>query len=545
MSDVTAYLRTVARATSCSRRANWHSAAALWNDVVHANPVNGNHWERLAQALFETEDYAGAVEAYERAEQLGIWSDRDTIQPGALAYRKARCLMRLDETDRALDTLAAALRQGYRDRDSIPDDPDFAALKDNSRFVEIVGPTHADGMDRDEGWRTDVRLLGREAHRRAPFPPSAEFDTAVDTLVAAIPELSDGHIVVELHKLLALLGDGHASIKLPDDRNDLHKFLPVQFYLFDEGLFITSTAPEHAALLGAQVTAIDGHSVADALAALDPLVCRDNDWGPKARLAWMLRRVPLLHALGVAGSPDAVTLTAADGTVATLPAEARADWAADELTARPGWLFLPDTIAGELPLYLRNCDACYWYEYLPEQRVVYFQFNAVADDPEESFADFLRRLFDFVDGADVDRLVIDIRWNGGGNTFLVQPLVHGLIQRPRINRPGGLFVILGRQTFSAAQNTTTFLEEHTHATFVGEPTGSRPVFVGETIPFTLPYSKIHANISDLYWQTAWPMDRRTWIAPQIYTPPTFAAFRANRDPAMDAILSCQEHLPGV
>jgi hypothetical protein len=33
------------------------------------------------------------------------------------------------------------------------------------------------------------------------------------------------------------------------------------------------------------------------------------------------------------------------------------------------------------------------------------------------------------------------------------------------------------------------------------------------------------------------MDYRTWIAPQIYTPPTFAAFRANRDPAMEAILS--------
>jgi hypothetical protein len=68
--------------------------------------------------------------------------------------------------------------------------------------------------------------------------------------------------------------------------------------------------------------------------------------------------------------------------------------------------------------------------------------------------------------------------------------------------------------------------------------------VGETIPITLPYSKLEANVSDLYWQTSWPMDHRSWIAPLIYTPPTFEAFRQNRDPAMEAILSCREHLPG-
>lgn len=545
MSDVTDYLRTVARAKSASHRANWHSAATLWGQIVRANPVNGNHWERLGQALFETGDYARAVEAYDRAAKLGIWADRDTIWPGALKYAKARCLMRLDDHDGALDALEAALRQRYRDRDSIPDDPDFAAVKDDPRFVDLIGATQADGLGRDEGWRADVQLLGREARRRAPFPPSAEFDKALDALVAAIPALTDAAIVVELHKLVALLGDGHASITLPDERTDLNKYLPVQFYLFDEGLFVTSVAPEQKALLGAHITAVEGRPAAEVLAALDPLVCRDNDWGPKARVVQLLRRVPLVHAAGLAHSADQLTLTAADGTDTTLSAGARADWAADELTARPGWLFLPDTVGGELPLYLRNCHACYWYEYLPEQRTVYFQFNAVANDPDESFANFLGRLFDFVDSAEVDRLVLDMRWNGGGNTFLVKPLIHGLITRPRINRPGGLFVIVGRGTFSAAQNTSTFLEEHTHAIFVGEPTGSRPVFVGETIPFTLPYSKIRANISDLYWQTGWPMDRRSAIAPTIYAPPTFAAFSGNRDPALAAILSCQEHLPGV
>ncbi len=46
-----------------------------------------------------------------------------------------------------------------------------------------------------------------------------------------------------------------------------------------------------------------------------------------------------------------------------------------------------------------------------------------------------------------------------------------------------------------------------------------------------------ASISDLYWQNSMAMDYRTWIGPQIYTPPTFEAYRTKHDPALEAILA--------
>jgi len=138
-----------------------------------------------------------------------------------------------------------------------------------------------------------------------------------------------------------------------------------------------------------------------------------------------------------------------------------------------------------------------------------------------------------------------MRFNGGGNTFLGQPLLHHLIACPAVNRRGALFVIIGRLTFSAAQNVATALEAHTQATFAGEPTGSRPNFIGESVPFELPVSKLQVNVADLYWQTGYPMDYRPWIAPQLYAPPTFASFSQNRDPALAAILAASEQLPGT
>nr|MBA4125023.1 hypothetical protein [Acidobacteriota bacterium] len=119
-------------------------------------------------------------------------------------------------------------------------------------------------------------------------------------------------------------------------------------------------------------------------------------------------------------------------------------------------------------------------------------------------------------------------------------LVQGLIKNEKINRRGKLFVIIGRRTFSAAQNASTFFERYTNAMFVGEPTGASPNFVGEEDPFVLPYSKIAANVSHLYWQSAFPQDGRIWIAPQIYLPPTFEAYRTNRDAALEAILNYRE-----
>ena len=112
-----------------------------------------------------------------------------------------------------------------------------------------------------------------------------------------------------------------------------------------------------------------------------------------------------------------------------------------------------------------------------------------------------------------------------------------LISNGKVNQRGRLFVIIGRRTVSAAQNMATYFERYTNAIFVGEPTGSSPNFIGEEVPLTLPYSKLIANVSHLFWQSSWPQDQRVWLPPQIYVTPRFADLRAGRDAALDAILA--------
>lgn len=102
--------------------------------------------------------------------------------------------------------------------------------------------------------------------------------------------------------------------------------------------------------------------------------------------------------------------------------------------------------------------------------------------------------------------------------------------------PGKLFLIMGRGTFSAAMYISGRLETHARAIVVGEPTGGAPNFVGEVSMFKLPFSGLLGSISTLYHQNTFASDERAYIPPRIYTPPTYAAWKAGRDPAMEAIM---------
>lgn len=544
--DTATYLRLIARANAANQAGMWRDAVALWEMITGQNPTDGSFWVRLAEAYFQSGAYDRAIATYERVIELGA------DYPAEATYQIACCHARLGAREQALDALALAFDRGYRHIAHARTDSDLASLHDDARFRQIVGLIDTSALSRDEGWRADLAYLVREVKRLGYAPFRLVTEEQYDALVAevhdAIPRLTDAQIAVELMKLMRLVNDGHTRLRDLTALPDLRQTLPVQFALFEEGLFITAAAPQHAELLGVQVMQIASRSIDELFRALDPLISRDNVQWLKQMMPYHLRELPLLHALGLAPDPRQTDLTIRDRagqerTVTLDTDESQPNiWFA--IPHPVGWPFFPATLPTPLPHYLKNAGTNYWFDYLAESRLVYFQFNRVRDDLEESLADFTARLFHFIDEHAVDKLVIDVRWNNGGNTFLEMPLIHRLIGSAKINQRGKLFIITGRRTFSAAQNFSSLVERHTEAIFVGEPTGASPNFVGESIPLELPYSKITGTISDLYWQSAWAMDYRTWIAPRLYAPPTFAAYAANRDPALEAILACDEHTPG-
>jgi hypothetical protein len=351
------------------------------------------------------------------------------------------------------------------------------------------------------------------------------------SLRSRIPRLAGHEVVVELARLLALVGDGHTVLRLPDVPG--FKRLPVRLYRMTDGVFVRAIAPEFAHLGGSPVVAIGGTPILEAWDLTRPLVSRDNERGVWAQVPELLAIPEVLHALGMIRSTERATLTVAgsNGELVSVDPIATQEREPDLLDARLR-LRMAD------PLWLRRSDEN-WFEYLPDSKTLYLAYNTVRDGAPEPLRELFERALSLIESGAVVRLIVDIRRNHGGNMTLNRPLVDGLIRARRVNRWGHLFVIIGRGTFSAAMNLAVDLERGTRALFVGEPTGARPNHFGENVDVVLPRSGLRATVAGLYWQCSLPDDDREWIAPDIPARLSSADYLHQRDPALDAIMAYQ------
>ena len=131
--------------------------------------------------------------------------------------------------------------------------------------------------------------------------------------------------------------------------------------------------------------------------------------------------------------------------------------------------------------------------------------------------------------------MIDMRENGGGDFSLVREhLFPGLKQRSAINRTGRLFVVIGRDTFSAAMSNATDFRKDTKAILVGEPIGERPNSYQENRQLVLPNSLLTVSYSTRYYKF---LDGVSEVTPDKRINPNWLSYKLGRDPVMEWILA--------
>ncbi len=534
--DPSAFVGMVRQAQERSQARDWRTAVPLWEKVVAANPYMAWNWYPLAIAQYNAGEYRKAAASYEKSLDLGAG------RLSVIALDVARSYARLIDKEVTLRWIARSLQLGLRSRDRFRDDEAFAFLRSDPQYTKLAAEVDTAKMSRTDGWRHDLSFLASEIKRMhyRPFHKvtEASFDSEVRKLNAEIPQLADEQIVTRLMRLMEPIGDGHTGIFPGFIRT--WRSAPIQLEIFEEGLYIIGADPKYRDIVGTQITRIGENTTDFVIKSVAPIISKDSEQGVVRSVVDFIRYPALLRGLGLLPQAQNLTLTVQDANGKTRDAIIPAveiDNRHSRIDGHPTWVTVHGSAPTPAPLYLKNRRTNYWFERLPNSKTVYFQFNLVVNAQTESLNVFLERFFKFIDDNDVDKLIIDMRWNNGGNTTLMRPLVNGLIAREKINRPGRLFVVVGRYTFSAAVNVAAALEQNTNAFLVGEPTPTGPNNIAESNIITLPYSRVSASISDVYWQNSWPTDTRTMIAPQLYVPRRFDAYKANRDPVMETILA--------
>jgi tetratricopeptide (TPR) repeat protein len=538
-------LQRITEAESAEYRGDWPAAIGLLTTITTQSPDNGRFRLMLAQARFSHADYAAAASDYK------IALDLNAGDPATLNYMIAKCYALQKNADLAMHWLKAAITLGYRNLEEARADEAFALLRDNPEYRDLLGIIDASKMSRDDGWRYDIRFLSDWIEKKSyhPFRTDTgdryasqsvltrhEFETAVAQLTADVPTLTDSRIEAELFRLVASLGDGHTELAGSRRRIEFAMTMPLGFYVFDDGLFVISAAPQYRELVGAKVTALDDTPTEIALRKIDALISHDNAMWVRTMEPHFLRHVPFLKELGIVRDGSAVELT-----VQTKEGQRKMVRVASDPTAPDIWNILPKPTgwvwigdANRSDYQRRNGDP-YWWSWDSGDQILYVQYNKVIDGEKQTLADFAKEVADAIDQHPVSKVVIDMRNNNGGNTFLNETLLQVVARSGKVNRRGHLYVIIGRRTFSAAMNAVSYFGKYTAAVFVGEPTGGKPNSPGDETFFTLPYSGIMVNLSDRYWQGTWPDDFSDWRAPDIAAPVTFVDYAAGRDAAMEVI----------
>jgi tetratricopeptide (TPR) repeat protein len=398
-----------------------------------------------------------------------------------------------------------------------------------------------------EQWRADLRYLAEELPKRHKNLFAAmtreQFEQAVKRLDERIPALNPQQIFVEMLRIVAQVKDGHTRITKRDPSGFAFRRYPLRLFLYGDGLFVQEAAPELARAVGGRVVKIGAATTEQAIRAVREICSHDNEMQVKTWIPRWLVIPEALHGLGLIE----------DMELARFVVEQRGEQTAIDLKpvsifeAEENWVNARDKAAPP-PLWLKDPRNLYWFEYLADSKTVYVQYNAVAEKKDETIADFCKRLFAFVEANPVDRFVLDIRRNGGGNAQVNLPFIHGLIRSDKVNQPGKLFVIIGRSTFSAAVWLVGDLEKHTRAIFVGEPTGGKQNHYGMggvsgSTSFMLPHSRLVIEHSNEFMQRGVPGDDSPWKAPLLAAELTSEDHRTNRDPAMEIILNYKPRPP--
>ncbi len=385
-------------------------------------------------------------------------------------------------------------------------------------------------------WQADVKFLGEEMPKRHKNlfhrMKREDFESAVKQLHDRVPQMTEDEIIVGLMKITAMVKDGHTNV-IPREFFRSGTF-PFKLYQFSDGLFVQKAATEYAEMVGGRVVKIGNLNADEALKQVGQAAFADNEMGVREIVPLMLTVPEILAGFKIIGDKQKLNLTVETGGKQKV-FEIKPTGTLENLNRIPAdWVdAAPKT---NQPLYLKDRDNMYWFEYIKDRQMLYVQHNGIGNKPDEPVAQFYKRVIAFAEANPVEIFVIDLRFNGGGNNTLNRAVVIDLI-KSRLNRRGKFFVIIGRETFSAAQNLVNLLERYTEATFVGEPTAAHPNHYGDNRPFTLPNSKLTVRASTLWWQDLDPRDERFWTAPEIAAETSSEDYRKNIDPPLEAILN--------
>ncbi|HEU5167860.1 MAG TPA: hypothetical protein VFU29_20085 [Chitinophagaceae bacterium] len=373
-------------------------------------------------------------------------------------------------------------------------------------------------------WQEDIKYFGEQLvkkHKNAFHHVSKEeFEKDIDQLYNDAPSLKDYQVIVRLMQITAKIGDGHTGVHLPNS----FKRYPVALNWFGNELYVIATTALYKEALGTRLSRIGNLGMEEINTKLASIISQDeNEWYTMSTGPVYLVIPEILVTLGIVTDYDDASFVFLDSAnkeikldLVPMPADGSRAW----IPASKGQ-----------PLFRQNLNDPFWFSYIDDINAVYLNFKKY-DELNRN----VDKLFDFIKEKKATRLIVDLRFNGGGDFLKGRRLLISRIKENEgFNKKGNLFVITGRRTFSAAMVNSIDFKKETNAILLGEPPGEKPNSYSENDEMKLPNSKLVISYSTRYYKF---LDEDVpAFEPDIKMEPAWKDFKEGRDTVLDWIIA--------
>lgn len=369
-------------------------------------------------------------------------------------------------------------------------------------------PSYAEPADRIEAWQQDLTALtDRFLKYDYSFTPAEKdlFVEKIEALDDQISELNDSEIITRIASAVTISDNAHTRLYLLRNRTELRR-LPVRLWWFSDGLYVVHTKASNRNLLGCRVDAIEGIPVRHVRDRVSAAFTGNPSWTDYKSVYYMTSS-DILHGFGIAPNPEDITFSFSrcnnnrfNSSLSPLPLLRSADpveawWDLSPNHSNGNWIHVLADSKGSVPLYLRHPNLHYWFEYMDEENILYFQYNRASEMNNEDIASFGERLLKELDTKEVQKLVVDLRFNTGGSLGQAEYLMDELQKRAEdISR----FIITGRATFSAGISHVATWKQDGNVTLVGEAVGDELDYWSEGGNIILPNSDLTVHFANAY-----------------------------------------------
>ncbi len=282
-----------------------------------------------------------------------------------------------------------------------------AFQKDLLLYVDMLGKTHPYYAE-----KKNVARLNRDAKKWYK-------------VCGNLTDTSDFRVFLET--MVSSLNDGHTAVRYWDS---FEKLFPFSIIVDgDSPAIINVTSEEQKEYLGKIVKSINGRSVQEILKAARPYISADNQINYETLVSQFFSFADFWKLMGMKG--ELLTVVTDEGAVIEIPAISRNEAKIAYLEAA----FLKKPTAGRRVLFE--------YEIFEDEGICYLQFNQFADrithrnNPQLPRFDYVvRDMMAEIQDKNIGTLVIDLQYNGGGNSMLGTTLLSWLHPYRETKGPG-------------------------------------------------------------------------------------------------------------